>query len=69
MVSYFTKRTYEQDGVLISQIDGQCLSTDTKPTLNIANGSQMVEMDTSKVFFFDEDGNEWLEFGGESSGD
>lgn len=66
MVSYFTKRTYEQDGALISQIDGQCLSTDTKPTLNIANGSQMVEMDTSKIFFFDESSSEWLEFGGDA---
>lgn len=66
MVSYFTKRTYEQDGALISQIDGQCLSTDTKPTLNIANGSQMIEMDTSKAFFFDESSSEWLEFGGDA---
>lgn len=66
MVSYFTKRTYEQDGALISQIDGQCLSTDTKPTLNIANGSQMIEMDTSKIFFFDESSSAWLEFGGDA---
>lgn len=68
MVSYFTKRTYEKDGALISQIEGECLSTDTKPTLNIANGSQMIEMDSSKVYFFDEASGDWLEFGGESSG-
>ena len=65
MVSYFTKRTYEKDGELISQIEGQCLSTDTKPQLNIANGSQMIEMDTSKIYFFDESSGQWLEFGGD----
>lgn len=56
----------EVNNHLISQIDGQCLSTDTKPTLNIANGSQMIEMDTSKVYFFDEANSQWREFGGDS---
>lgn len=38
------------------------LSTDTKPT-DTGNGSQFIEMDTGKIFFFDEENNEWLEFG------
>lgn len=37
------------------------LSTDTKPTTNMATGSIFVEVDTGTVFFFDEDGNEWVE--------
>jgi len=43
-------------------IEGFCLSTDTKPTNGIENGSQLVEMDTGKLYFFDEDGGDWVEF-------
>ena len=40
-----------------------CLSGDTKPIGGqIGNGSDVVEMDTSKVFFYDEDGEKWDEF-------
>lgn len=35
-------------------------STDTKP-LDVPNGSTFLEMDTSKVFAFDEEGSQWLE--------
>lgn len=42
---------------------GRCLSTDTKPTDGqIANGSDAIEMDTSKIYFFDEDNATWKEF-------
>lgn len=51
--SYVTK-----DNVLI---EAACLSTDTKPTTGIANGSILLEMDTSKVYVFNEAGAEWLE--------
>ena len=37
------------------------LSTDTKPTSGIIGGSIAVEVDTGKVYFFDEDGSEWIE--------
>lgn len=39
------------------------LSTDTKPNdpIEVSNGSIFVEMDTGKVFFYDEDGEEWIE--------
>lgn len=41
-----------------------CLSTDTKPVENICTGSICLEVDTGKVFFFNESGtsgNEWVE--------
>ena len=40
------------------------LSTDTKPTGDtVANGSCFLEMDTSKIYFYDADGAEWQEWG------
>lgn len=36
------------------------LSTDTKPT-NERNGSLFLEMDTGKVFVYDEANTQWLE--------
>lgn len=43
------------------------LSTDTKPTDGVGNGSAFLEMDTSKVYFFDAGNSEWLEWGAESN--
>ena len=42
-------------------IEGSCLSTDTKPT-DVANGSILKEMDTGTLYFFDEEGTQWLPF-------
>ena len=39
-------------------IEGTCLSTDTKPT-TYGNGSILMEMDTSTIYFFDEKNNTW----------
>ena len=36
------------------------LSTDSKPTNNIVNGSVFIEMDTATIYFFDQAGTEWL---------
>ena len=36
------------------------LSTDTKPT-NVRNGSIFVEIDTSKIYFFDGSSSSWTE--------
>ena len=36
-------------------------STDTKPTEGVRNADVFYEMDTKKVFLFDEDGQAWLE--------
>ena len=41
-----------------------CLSTDTKPTEDIANGSILIEMDTGSIFMYDEAGAEWIEVAG-----
>ena len=41
-------------------VKGACLSTDEKPTCYV-NGSRLIEMDTSKLFMFDEEHGEWLE--------
>lgn len=38
------------------------LSTDEKPT-NVGNGSAFLEMDTSKIYFYDSTNNQWLEWG------
>ena len=35
------------------------LSTDTKP-IGVPNGSDFVEMDTSKWYFFDAENQEWV---------
>ena len=40
-------------------IEAACLSTDTKPTELIANGSMCIEMDTGTLFMFDAAGAEW----------
>lgn len=49
------------------------LSTDEKPIMYdeeidsyIDNGSIFIEMDTGKIYFYDLDNEEWLEFGGET---
>lgn len=38
-----------------------CLSTDTKKTEDIKNGSFLIEMDTKKIYVFDEDNTQWRE--------
>lgn len=42
-------------------VEGECLSSDTKPK-NYGNGSIVKEMNTSKLFFFDEANNTWREW-------
>lgn len=37
------------------------LSTDQKPTAGTPNGAAFMEMDTGKVYFYDEAGSQWLE--------
>lgn len=43
-------------------VEGTCLSTDTKPTAGIVNGSKLMEIDTSKLYCFDEENTEWREW-------
>lgn len=52
----------DKNGNDINYIEGSCLSADTKPTTGIANGSKLMEMDTSKIYMFDAENAEWREF-------
>lgn len=45
------------------------LSGDTKPTgVSVGNGWSFIEMDTGKVFFYNAEDEEWLEFAGSGGG-
>lgn len=45
----------------IAGFDVRCLSTDTKPTQNIPNGSVLIEIDTAKGYLFDAESGVWHE--------
>lgn len=45
-------------------VDIACLSTDTKPTTGIMNGSMLIEVNTGKLYVFDESASAWNEIGG-----
>lgn len=54
-----TKATYiGNDKILVEAV---CLSTDAKPTTGIANGSLVLEMDTGKIYAFNETASTWVE--------
>lgn len=43
----------------VRYIEGFCTSLDAKPTERIATGSNLIEVDTGNVFFFDEEAATW----------
>lgn len=43
-----------------NRVEGECLSTDTKPTTGIANGSILIEMDTGDIYMFNETAGAWV---------
>lgn len=54
---------YDANGDPLERKSGYCVAADTKPTGgSIANGSRLIEMDTGKVYFYDEEGGAWEEF-------
>lgn len=53
-------RTMKTPGKFL--VDADCLSTDQKPTEGICNGSQIKELDTAKLYFFDEEHKQWEEW-------
>ena len=57
----FTNRiaSYYSPGKVL--IEAACLSTDDKPTTGIANGSTCIEIDTGKIYMFNEAGSAWVE--------
>lgn len=54
-----TYRIYKTYGNGKTYVEGACLSSDTKPTEDISNGSILMEMDTATLYMFDETGAEW----------
>lgn len=61
----WTYVNYDVPGATDPYREGVCLSTDTKPTgEGIGNGSKLMEMDTSKLYLYDKDADEWKEWGG-----
>lgn len=53
------KAKYYGDNKIL--IEASCLSTDAKPTTGIANGSLCLEMDTGKIYAFNETASAWVE--------
>ena len=51
-----TKAVYCNGDVLTTAV---CLSSDTKPTVGVQNGSICIEMDTGTMYFFDEKNSTW----------
>ena len=49
-----------QQGQNVQYLEISCRSTDTKPTAGVATGSICVEVDTGKVFLYDETSG-WVE--------
>jgi hypothetical protein len=39
-----------------------CDSTDVKPTFNVRNGDKLLEVDTSKVYYYNKQTEQWVEF-------
>lgn len=60
MVSYNTYYRPIYGGKLY--FEGECLSTDTKPTDGIMNGSKLLEIDTSTLYIYDQENGEWRVF-------
>lgn len=59
--------TFKTDYIKISEdgekkgVELRGLSTDSKPTEGIENGSIYYEMDTKKIYMFDGENQQWLE--------
>lgn len=66
MISIYQKNnSITRRGIETKEIELRGLSTDTKPTQldneDIANGTVFIEIDTQKIFFFDESSKTWKE--------
>ena len=44
-----------------SLIEASCMAADSKPTTGLINGSLCIEMDTGKIYAFNEAGSAWVE--------
>lgn len=51
-----------EEGKTIKTAQYVGLSTDTKPTEDVGNGSFFIEINTSKIYIFDSVNEQWHEF-------
>lgn len=60
MITYTVKKPAHgtAEGEIVNYVEGSCISTDVKPD-NVANGSILMEMDTSTMYMFDENAGTW----------
>ena len=59
---------YNAEGVTVQIVTMMGLSTDSKPTdASIGNGSAFLEMNTSKLYFYDAASESWKEWGADAS--
>jgi hypothetical protein len=54
---------YRKDGATSDsqEVELRGLSTDTKPTTSVANGTTFIEIDTGKIYMYDLENKEWKE--------
>lgn len=57
MITYYSNKQYSE---MRQMVEIACLSTDSKPTEGIANGSLCLEMDTGDIYAFNEAGSAWV---------
>ena len=61
-ITYYRNQLYSTYvGTQKNLIEIACLSTDTKPTQDIVTGSLALEVNTGKIFAFDEVSGNWSE--------
>lgn len=60
MITYTVNRPAygAAEGKIVNYVEGRCISTDDKPD-NVANGSILMEMDTSTMYMFDANAGTW----------
>lgn len=71
MITYYKNELYtwgRDENTKKHLVQIACLSTDAKPTENIANGSLCLVMDTGQIYAFDEEGGAWEVLRSSSSG-
>lgn len=60
-------KDYDGSSVDVRRKEIMCLSGDDKPT-DVANGSVCLEIDTGKLFVYDEEGENWYNQDGSGIG-
>lgn len=65
MIRIFNKQLVAvENGAAKNVATVYCNSTDTKPTIDLANGSTLTEVDTGKNYLFNEATSSWVEVSG-----